>query len=77
MAASAGHRAAVPDIPIGSQWEFFGLTYPDTSAGLSACSAEGLYLHETVPTQNLGWECRLNSPDSGRYNLWILFEEPE
>jgi hypothetical protein len=76
MAASAGHHAAVPDIPPGSQWEFFGLTYPDTSAGLAACNEEGSYLHRTVPNQDLSWKCSLNDPDSG-YNLWILFVSPE
>jgi hypothetical protein len=76
MAASVGHQAVKPDLPGGSQWEFSGLTYPDTSAGLTACHAEGLYFMKSVPSQNLAFECLLNDPDSG-YNLWILFRSPE
>jgi len=56
-----------------TQWEFSGLTYPDTNAGLGACNAEGLYFHETVPAQNIAWQCQLGNPNAGVYNLWILF----
>jgi hypothetical protein len=72
--ASAGRQVASPDIEPGAEWGFTGLTYPDTSAGLSACHAEGLYWEESVPSQNLAYECLLSDPDSGVYNLWILFE---
>jgi hypothetical protein len=72
MVASAGHQAVKPDFPIGAQWEFSGLTYPDTATGGEACAAEGEYFVKTVPSQNLAWQCKLNDPDSG-YNLWILF----
>jgi hypothetical protein len=71
---SAGRQVASPAIEPGSEWEFSGLTYPDTTAGLAACHAEGVYFHESVPSQNLAYECLLNDPDSGVYNLWILFE---
>jgi hypothetical protein len=71
---SAGSQAASPGIEPGSEWGFTGLTYPDTTAGLTACHAEGVYWHDSVPSQNLAYECLLNDPDSGVYNLWILFE---
>jgi hypothetical protein len=64
---------ASPDLPPGSSWGFTGLTYPDTTAGLEACHAEGAYWLKAVPSQNLAFECLLNDPDSGVYNLWILF----
>jgi hypothetical protein len=73
---TAAQAAAKPDIPPGAQWTYFGLTYPDTVAGSQACAKEGEYLHETVPQQNLAWECRLGSPNAGVYNLWVLFETP-
>jgi hypothetical protein len=63
---------ATPDIEPNTQWEFFGLTYPDTSAGLAACNAEGSALHQALPQQNIFWQCRLNTPDPG-YDLWIFF----
>lgn len=65
VAASVGHNAAVPDLPYG-QWEFTGLTYPDTSAGLAACEAEGLHDIVTYRT-DISYECL------GAYQLWIYF----
>lgn len=65
VAASVGHSAAVPDLPPG-EWEFTGLTYPDTSAGLAACEAEGLHLIITYPT-DISYNCL------GAYQLWIYF----
>jgi hypothetical protein len=76
MAASASHQVAKPDIPIGSQWLFFGSVYPDTAAGLGACNSEGIYLVVHAPANDKSWECRLNSPDAG-YDLWVLYESPE
>ena len=65
---------AAPNIPPNAQWQFEGATYPDTSAGLVACNSEGKLLFEEYPKTDLSWNCRLGSPDSGVYNLWILFE---
>jgi hypothetical protein len=66
--ASVGHHAAVPDIPPNGQWQFTGLTYPDTSAGLAACEAEGEYLVTTYHTTDITYDCE------GAYQLWIYFE---
>jgi hypothetical protein len=66
-------RMAVPNIPPGAQWEFEGATYPDTSAGLAACNSEGKLLFVQFPKTDISWNCRLGSPYSGVYNLWILF----
>jgi hypothetical protein len=67
-------RTVAPNIPPNAQWEFEGATYPNTSAGLLACNSEGKLLFETYPKTDISWNCRLGSPDSGVYNLWILFE---
>lgn len=67
-------QTAAPNIPPNAQWEFEGATYPDTSAGLLACNTEGKDLVVTYPKTDISWNCRLGSPDSGVYNLWILFE---
>ena len=67
-------QTAAPNIPPGAEWEFTGATYPDTSAGLLACNSEGKFLVVTYPKTDISWFCRLGSPDSGVYNLWILFE---
>jgi len=67
-------RTAAPNIPPNAQWQFEGATYPNTSAGLAACNSEGKLLVEEYPKTDISWNCRLGSPDSGVYNLWILFE---
>jgi hypothetical protein len=55
--------------PDGQIWWFSGYTYPDTSAGYSACVAQGVYerSHDGVAT----YSCRLGDPDAGLYNLWL------
>jgi hypothetical protein len=63
--------AAVPNIP-PVVWEFYGTTYPDTSAGLAACNAEGSYLHQQN-SRVITWSCELGNPNSGLYNLWYLY----
>jgi len=75
--SSAGRQVASPDIEPNTTWDFTGLTYPDTSAGQAACLAEGEYWHTSDPSQNIAWECLLSDPDSGVYNLWILFHSEE
>ena len=75
ITVSSSHQAAVPNMYPGAAWEFWGNVYPDTSAGYSACAQEGEYLVAGAPEWDLGWECRLNSPDAG-YDLWILYRSP-
>jgi hypothetical protein len=67
VAVSPGHDAA-PDLSPGGQWEFSGLTYPDTSAGLAACNAEGRYLVTEYHTTDQSYDCE------GAYQLWIYFD---
>jgi hypothetical protein len=67
VAASAGRHAVVPDIPPNGQWQFTGLTYPDTSAGLAACEAEGAHLVTTYHATDITYACQ------GAYQLWIYF----
>jgi len=69
-------QAAIPNIPPNTQWEFSGLTYPDTNAGLTACHQEGVLLHQGAPTADIAWQCQLGNPDAGVWNLWILFHQP-
>jgi hypothetical protein len=66
-AVSPGHHA-VPDLNGGGQWEFTGLTYPDTSAGLAACNAEGRYLVTTYRNTDESYNCE------PAYQLWIYFD---
>lgn len=60
-ATSAGHHAAVPDIPPNGQWQLVG-TYPS----LAACTAEGSYLVRTYRTDT-------NFFCTGSYQLWVYF----
>jgi len=83
IAASAGHQAmgakllSNPQYGLGPpEWAFTGLTYPATTAGLSACNAEGEAWHNAVPSQNIAWQCKLNNPDAG-YDLWNYFRAVE
>jgi predicted lipoprotein with Yx(FWY)xxD motif len=46
-------------------WNFTHETYPDTSAGLAACNAQGAKAYPDL------WACPLGDPDAGVYNLWI------
>lgn len=67
VAVSPGHHV-VPDLSPGGQWEFSGLTYPDTSAGLAACNAEGRYLITEYHNTDQSYECE------PAYQLWIYFD---
>jgi|HubBroStandDraft_5_1064220.scaffolds.fasta_scaffold749147_2 hypothetical protein len=67
MAVSSGHHAA-PNLAPGGQWEFSGLTYPDTSAGLAACNTEGRYLITTYHNTDQTYNCE------PAYQLWIYFD---
>jgi hypothetical protein len=55
---------------------FTGLTYPDTSAGLSACDEEGEELVYISDGEDVGYSCQLGNPDAGVYNLWISYWKP-
>jgi hypothetical protein len=61
-----------PAVPPG-EWEFYGITYPDTSAGLKACNAAGLALVVQNPRSYANWKCILNDPNAG-YNLWLYVD---
>jgi hypothetical protein len=52
---------------------FTGLTYPDTSAGLSACDTEGASLLTFPYGAVYGYNCELGNPDAGVYNLWLFY----
>lgn len=67
VAVAPGPHAA-PDLAPGGQWEFSGLTYPDTSAGLAACNAEGRYLITTYHNTDQSYNCE------PAYQLWIFFD---
>jgi hypothetical protein len=72
-AAAATPSAAVtaaPDTTIFID-AFTGYTYPDTSAGLSACDAEGTVLVGNSDGYFVGSYCSLGDPDAGVYNLWV------
>jgi hypothetical protein len=51
------------------RWYFTGFTYPDTSAGLTACNAKGQSLPKPP---NANWACELGTPNANVYNLWAL-----
>jgi hypothetical protein len=55
---------------------FTGLTYPDTSTGLTDCDLEGETLVYISDGEDLGYQCKLGDPDSGVYNLWITYWNP-
>jgi hypothetical protein len=67
VAVSPGQHV-VPDLGSGGEWQFTGLTYPDTSAGLAACEAEGRYLVTTYHNTDQSYQCE------GAYQLWIWFD---
>jgi hypothetical protein len=67
VASTAAHASpARPDAPT---WWFTGYTYPDTSAGYSACAADGEF--ENSAGGSINWSCKLGDPDAGVYNLWL------
>jgi hypothetical protein len=55
-------------VPNGEIWWFSGYTYPDTSAGYSACVAEGVYERSHGVST---YSCWLDNPDAGLYGLWL------
>src|ERR1700728_735155 len=55
---------------------YTGLTYPDASAGLSACDAEGAYLVANGEGEVPGYYCTVGNPDAGVYNLWVVEWNP-
>jgi hypothetical protein len=65
---------AGPQVPYSPQdvwrWAYYGDTYPDTSAGLAACDAEGQSLIK-APINN--YNCILGNPNANVYNLWVLY----
>jgi hypothetical protein len=72
-AAHASHNASMIRAsmvrPNGEILWFTGDTYPDTSAGLAACTAKGVSIESTGGGS---WSCWLGNPDAGLYGLWIL-----
>jgi hypothetical protein len=56
---------------------FTGLTYPDTSAGLAACTSEGEELVYISDGEDINYSCQLGNPDAGVYNLWITYWNPK
>lgn len=72
-AAAATPSAAVTAAPDTTLFlnAFTGYTYPDTSAGLSACDAEGSYLVDYSDGNFVNYYCTLGDPDAGVYNLWV------
>jgi hypothetical protein len=72
LPTTAGHVTSVnPFIDV-----YTGLTYPDTSAGLSACDAEGAYLVAHGEGEVPGYYCTLGNPNAGVYNLWVVEWNP-
>jgi predicted lipoprotein with Yx(FWY)xxD motif len=67
--SSAAVTAALDTSPFIAA--FTGYTYPDTSAGLSACDTEGAYLFDNSDGNFVGSYCSLGDPDAGVYNLWV------
>jgi hypothetical protein len=74
----AAHETVTPDASI-TETSFTGLTYPDTSAGLSACEAQGAADITNAPPlygDVISYSCELGDPDSGVYNLWLTYYNP-
>jgi hypothetical protein len=61
---------ASPATHIGETWFFSGYTFPDTSAGYSACAADGEF-EVSLGGAASNWSCELGNPNAGVYNLWI------
>jgi hypothetical protein len=66
-AASAGHHSLAPDLNGHGAWIYSGLSYPDTSAGLSACETEGAHVIEADWPTIQNYECL------GVYQLWFYY----
>jgi hypothetical protein len=49
-------------------WSYYGLTYPDTPAGLAACDAKGESL---LKPSIINYACLLSDPVLNVYNLWV------
>jgi hypothetical protein len=75
LAAIAGHATPASDTDPFIDL-YTGLTYPDTSAGLSACDAEGAYLQANGQGEIPGYYCTLGNPNAGVYNLWVVEWNP-
>lgn len=65
-AVPAVHHAG-PGLSPGGQWQYSGLSYPNTPAGLTACNTEGRYLITTYHSTDQTYQCR------PAYQLWIYF----
>jgi hypothetical protein len=57
----------------GLTTSFTGLTYPDTSAGAIACAVQGNYLVTDPGSHTVSYQCLLNNPNAGVYNLWTTW----
>jgi hypothetical protein len=75
FSATAQVSTAAPQIRENYEWVFGGATYPDTSAGYTACRTQGESDVSEFPYQFESWECQLSNPDAGVYNLWVLENE--
>jgi hypothetical protein len=53
-------------------WVYVGHVYPDTSAGLSECYAEGVTLIEDGGSIYFAERCTLGDPEAG-YDLWLEY----
>lgn len=71
--AAITHPQAVDGGGSGLTTSFTGITYPDTSAGLSACQAQGNYIVTDPGSHTIGYQCPLGDPDAGVYNLWTTW----
>ena len=65
--AAVAHASAASAGGILS-WDFSNLTYPS----LAGCQDEGNYLIGVPGTRILDYQCALNDPEAGVYNLWVL-----
>jgi hypothetical protein len=66
-------HSAIKPASVTVDSEFTGLTYPGTSAGLSACGVQGA-ADITFPTGDVfTFSCQLDNPNEGVYNLWIYY----
>lgn len=67
---SSAHAYNPTMIPQGkSHFGFTGYSFPDTSAGRSACENKGTQL--VSEGWGYGPSCVYGNPDKGRWNLWM------
>jgi hypothetical protein len=52
------------------RWVYYGLSYPDTAAGLAACTAKGESL---IAPPIHSYACEFGTAVAGEYNLWVLY----